>query len=458
MSTPTDPDLADRLRALGAGLPRRPLDPAFPDAVRARARRHRRRTLVAAAVALVAAVGVGVPAALTRDSGQEVIPASTPSPRPATPHAFGGFTVTWLPDGLTHREDLAAYVRPSGNWVFPEEPSATADVMPLLTETVGGLIGPTTFSAMFTSAADDAAYAINHDDQPARATACPADAECPTLGPRPTSVADLPTTPPGQPAAAWVSMTWQPPRGMTVDQITVTVNSHNAEATRYLQIQLTPDTVGGQPAVLLRQDYGPRAAGDDPDYQHSTPGRRHVTTLIWFRPDGSIPSVELVGPEPIDPALAHRIADGLVFDTMPEIPNYTPPARSSVPDAQTDAAVRAALTAAFTAGTADDLWAASVQNGPALLEVRRRAGERFPPMATAQRVIVASVLRPDPDTVNTFVFLTFEDPKPVPTFGKDAVPLEVTVVRGNDGRWQVSRESWCGRVAIIAADLDCRAR
>ncbi|MBL7523005.1 hypothetical protein I6A84_34225, partial [Frankia sp. CNm7] len=209
----TDSDLRARLRALPADLPQRAFRPALPD-VRAGARRPRARARVAAAAALVVLVtaGVGIPAGVLTGSRDSVVPATS---RPAS--SFGGFSVTWLPDGLTHKANSAAFEQEP--YPFAWGP-VDASGRPLPMEQVMRLPGrplslharaePTTFASLFT-----AEEATN-------------------------------------PSSVWVSVTWQPRAVMTVDLMAAEIrNGVNGEAG---QIDVTRDAVAGRPALVLRLD------------------------------------------------------------------------------------------------------------------------------------------------------------------------------------------------------------
>ncbi|OHV36957.1 MULTISPECIES: hypothetical protein [Pseudofrankia] len=413
----TDHDLRTRLRALPTELPQRVFAPAFPGAVRAGARRRRNRARVAgaAALAVLVAVGVGVPVGLLAGSGRtgaSVVPARTPV------FSFGGFSVTWLPDGLTHKLNTAAYgpVDGAGHGLPPGQAGSLPGN---LTRRVVAA-DPTTFGSLF--ATTDARSDAN-------------------------------------PSAAWVTVTWR-------SQTTTNVHTMRQSVDSFVEggggnVDVTPDTVAGRPALVLRHDTATEAQfASPPSGQPTSPpaASRYQTALEWVDATGIVLSVELNGPSYPDTAVAHRIADGIVLGTMPTLAGYTPPGAAPVPvDAATAASARAAIEAVYTAGTPDDRWAAALQEGPDLLTVRAKTARLFPGLASTLKATVDTMTRVDADTVQASVLLSFTDPTVPTALGTDALPIGVTVARGTEG-WQVTRASYCDNIASLqvpALSLAC---
>ncbi|WP_007519713.1 hypothetical protein [Pseudofrankia saprophytica] len=412
-------DLEARLRALGPGLRRRPAAPTLVDTVRARASRHRARARVIGAAALVVlvAAGVGIPVALlTGPQRTTVVPARQPPL-----HTFGGLGVTWLPAGLTHDVDAAAHdlVDSGFSWGPVDGSQPPRGLRPPVTQ----LMGITTLR-------------LTHVDRT-------------MFGSLFTAKGSATTT---NPSSAWVTVTWQPEVLTTVDTMATQIRASDSSGLG--PILLSKDTVGGRPALVLHHDLATETL---PTLEPGTTARyvatatpslppvpaetRYRTALLWVDATGVVFSVELAGPTPPDPAVAHRIADGLVLGQQPTIPGYTPLGVPPVPvDAATTAAVTPVLEAAFTGGTPADRWAGAVQDGPALLAVRDELGTRYPGPASRARVDTLS--RVDPDTVSAQVALSYDDPSVAGALGGGPALISVTAVRTAEG-WKVSRDSFC---------------
>lgn len=416
-----DSDLRTRLRALPAELPDRDFDPSL-DAVRtgARRRRARARTAGVAALVLLIVAGVGVPVGLhvgTGGGGNDRVVAA----RPAVT-TRGGFTLTWLPDGLAHTGDLAAAASGEHGFSWGLVDGAGRPLPP----EQAARIPFTQLSGVVTSA-------------------------------DPTKVGSVFTAAGGRanPSSATVTVTWQPTTVTNINTMRDRVTSRTVPG--YGLVDVTADVVGGRPALVLRHDTAAGSGGASAGSPVPA-AERYQLALVWVDATGVVLTVDLAGPTPPEVAVAHRIADGVVLGKMPPLVGYTPPGAAPVPvDAATAAAVTTAIETVFTAGTPDDRWAAALQQGPRLLAVRAKVAQLFPGLSTSLKPTVDTLTRVDANTVQASVALAFSDPN-VSTLAKPAeLRFGVTVVRSGAG-WQVTRSSYCANVdqlQVSALSLAC---
>ncbi|ADP81662.1 hypothetical protein [Pseudofrankia inefficax] len=416
----TDSDLRTWLRALPDELPQRDFGPG-PDAVRSGARRRRARARAAGVVALVVlvAAGVGVPVGLHAaggDGNSRVV-----SARPAVSTA-GGFTLTWLPDGLTHSGDAAASrAGTSGfDWGLvdgagrPLPPGQAARTPLRLLSLLAARTDPTKFGALFTATGGHA-----------------------------------------NPSTVTVTVTWQPTYAMNIDALRANVTPQSLSG--YGPVGVTADTVGGRPALVLRHDTA-TDQGDGLTAPAVPAAARYQLALLWVDATGVVLTVDLAGPSPPDVAVAHRIAGGIVLGTMPPLVGYTPPGVAPAPvDAVTAAAVTAAIDTAYTGGVPDDRWAAAVQDGPRLVAVRAKTRQLFPGLMATLQPAVDTLSRVDANTVRASVALAFSDPNVSIAAAPAGLRFAVTVVHTAAG-WQVTRASYCANVdqlGVSALSLAC---
>lgn len=434
---PTDDELADDIRALRGLLARRgPVEPvAFTAGVRARARRRARLLtgLVTALAVLAVLVATGVafsPRLLGGGSAATVVaaadPSEAPSPMSMTPSAHGGFTVGWLPAGMTHRGDLTARVYASAGSDAPNNLAFAIEGLggdfPSLTEEAG-FFGPFTYISQFAlpGATDPAAVAESDPTAPA------------------TPAAGL-----ASPALVWVTVTWDPYDAPDAAARLGLGNQHVFGQIGMVDVDKT--TVAGQPAVLARADAN---TDPDPDRSLSPADHRYRAALFWTA-NSALVAVESAGPSPVDPAVVARVAEGLTLVGQP-----APPAP---PDETTAEAIRAAFHDAFTAGVPDDRFATAVQDGPALTSLREKVAARYPQFAATLSVRINRMLVVAPGAVSAGLWVSFTDPTMPPQAllaargPSDAFGEAVLTPAG----WQVTRAAYCELIMGLGTpDLRC---
>ncbi|ONH32802.1 hypothetical protein [Pseudofrankia asymbiotica] len=459
-----DTDPLTRLRGLRAEAPRRTVGPGFADAVHARVRRRRARVRSAGAAVLAAAVVLGVVIPLRIASPQvdggaatnvDAQPGDTP----------GGFAVTWLPDGVRLKGNGRATLTSDGKG---GSSSGDAEVPYLGAQKLYEL-GRTTFVSQFTTPQDDEDYRRGHGFTRVTVTptACADGPPC-----QPTSVWSMATLSPAElaarpnPASVWVSVTWRPDTVITQDAVVARAENFINRLPPDMTMHVARDTVGGRPAVLLN---AVGATHGHYYYYDTSPDRDHSAALIWTTPDGVALAVEVAGTTPADPAVLHRIADGVGLHQMPPIANYTPPAYPpALPDAATTSAVTTAVTDAFTGTTPTDRWVAAVRDGPRLLSTRELVADQLPRFAQTVTVQVFDLVQVGPDIVTAHMTVSSDDPNAVPTSGPhgmrntdgspvdtSALDFEVTVVHTAAG-WQVNADNYCRLISNLnVSGLDC---
>ncbi|MBL7498602.1 hypothetical protein I6A84_03385 [Frankia sp. CNm7] len=434
--TPTTDDLAEGIRALRGPLARRRalIEPAaFAAGVRARARRRRARVLIGGVAGLVVlvAAGVAIPTRLLGDGSATVVAATDPSeadpPMSMPLYAHGGFTVGWLPAGMTHRGDLAARVYASAGSNAPNNLAFAIDGLgddfPLLTQ-AAGFFGPFSYISQF---------------------ALPGATDPATLARSGSTALVTPAAGLASPALIWVTVTWDPYAPPNAAAQLSSDNHYPLDQVGTVDVAET--IVASRPAVLARADSN---TASDPARRPTPADHRYRAALLWTAPDGTLVTVEAAGPSPVDPAVIARVAEGIELVGQP-----APPAP---PDETTADAVRAAFHDAFAAGVPDDQFAAAVQDGPALASLRDKVAARYPRFAATLSVRVDQMLVVAPGTVSAGLWVSFTDPTVSPRAllaarnPTDAFGEAVLTPAG----WQVTRAAYCDLIMGLGTpDLRC---
>jgi hypothetical protein len=487
-----DHDLEDRLRALRDALPALDVPEAFPDTIRARAHRRAHRTLVAGTAALVAAVAAaviipvslvqgGTPVASSADGTPVSASSAGTTEDPTTYYGqplFGVVSVSWLPSGTT----AIGATTVTGNLGQGQDMS-----LPPLTRLLGLLDG-TSYVRLFTGTPGPATAALTAGSGPAapavtslpatapglsvpQVSGASAPASAPVTGPgSAVTIAVAPTSPvtpssrpasapavtEATPAAIWVTVNWRP--------TTTWVNAVNAGLPASLAgAAVTHPGIDGQPSLALA--IGPTALyrqwGDN--------GDAFGTLLSWIDPTSEAEvTVETAGNAPLDLAITQRIAEGVILGSdpsggaigpisvVPLVPASPEPTVAAGSDI--DTAVRAAVHDVFTNGVPDAQFAAALQDGQALLDVRHKVEAKFPQLANTVTVTIGGIYQIAPDTAQVSMTLNFTDPT-VPTLLNHDFPYHFgtsgTVVRTSAG-WQVSRSAYCEPISALGVPaIDC---
>jgi hypothetical protein len=143
-------------------------------------------------------------------------------------------------------------------------------------------------------------------------------------------------------------------------------------------------------------------------------------------------------------------AQRVVADAPPDENALVMPPRVSgdVPDEKAVGAIEYAVQSVFS-NVGDEEWVTCVEDGANLLPARHEVGTRFPMiMPSSIRVVRVRFRSPETADVRFTVFLS-EGP------GAPGIPLEGSVAR-HDGRWRVTRDTYC--TAVQRAGVQCPPR